>query len=82
MRTTLDIDEKLLESVVKLTGEKSKSKAVGKALEAYKRQKSIDALLAMAGKLEIDDMTEDQNAADLRRQEFLDRLWRGEHDNR
>ena len=82
MRTTLDIDEKLLESVIKLTGEKSKSKAVGKALEAYKRQKSIDALLAMAGKLEIDDMTEDQNAADLRRQEFLDRLWRGEHDNR
>ena len=75
MRTTLDIDEKLLESVVKLTGEKSKSKAVGKALEAYKRQKSIDALLAMAGKLEIDDVTEDQNAADLRRQEFLDRLW-------
>ena len=30
MRTTLDLNEKLLEEVVKLTGEKSKSKAVNK----------------------------------------------------
>ena len=55
MRTTLDIDEKLLGDVVKVTGEKSKSKAVNKALEEYVRSKKIDELRALAGKLDILD---------------------------
>ena len=33
MRTTLDLDPKLLEDVVRATGRKSKAKAVSKALE-------------------------------------------------
>ena len=55
MRTTVDIPEKLLEDVVKLTGEKSKSKALAKALEEYIRKKRIDELWSMAGKLDLDD---------------------------
>ena len=35
MRTTLDIDPDLLEKVVETTGERSKTRAVNRALEEY-----------------------------------------------
>ena len=55
MRTTLDVDEKLLETMLKMTGEKSKSKAVNKAMKDYVRRRSIDDLRAMAGKIDMID---------------------------
>jgi len=44
MRTTLNIDEKLLNNVIKITGEKNKSKAINKALEEYIRKIKIQEL--------------------------------------
>lgn len=55
MRTTLDIDKKLLETVVALTGEKSKSKALNKALEEYIRERRIEELRAMLGTIDLVD---------------------------
>lgn len=55
MRTTLDIDEKLLEDVVALTGEKLKRRAVSKALEEWVRQKRVQKLRAMLGKVDLVD---------------------------
>ncbi|MBI4216079.1 MAG: type II toxin-antitoxin system VapB family antitoxin [Chloroflexi bacterium] len=55
MRTTLDIDPKLLAEVAKLTGEKSKSKALNKALEDYIRHKRIEELRGMLGKVDLID---------------------------
>ena len=74
MRTTLDLDPKLLEEVVKATGQRSKTKAVSKALEQYIRRTKINELRAMAGKFQLDDTREEQRAADRRRQAFLDEL--------
>ena len=54
MRTTLDIDEDLLNNVVQFTGERSKSKAACKALESYVRDQRIASLRAMFGKLDLD----------------------------
>ena len=54
MRTTLDIDEELLEKVVNTTGEGSKSKAVSKALSAYVREIRMKRLLELRGKLDLD----------------------------
>ena len=54
MRTTLDVDPKLLTDVVKVTGEKSKSKAVNKALEEYIRYSRVERLLDLQGKLDLD----------------------------
>lgn len=54
MRTTLEIDKKLLEAVVELTGETSKSRAVNKALEEYVRRMRIEHLLSVRGKLDLD----------------------------
>jgi len=53
MRTTLDLDPKLLEDVVKATGQKSKTKAVSKALEDYIRDDRLRRLLRRQGKLDL-----------------------------
>lgn len=55
MRTTLDVDERLLEEASKLMGEKSKSKAVNKILEEYIRRRKIDELRALAGHIDLVD---------------------------
>jgi Arc/MetJ family transcription regulator len=55
MRTTLDIDEKLLAEVVAVTGEKRRSKALNKALEEYIRHKRIEELRGMLGKIDLVD---------------------------
>lgn len=55
MRTTLDVDEKLLAEVVKATRANSKSKAVNKALDEYIRRRKIDELRAMLGTVDLVD---------------------------
>lgn len=54
-RMTLDIDRKLLEEVVWLTGEKTMSRAVNRAMEAFVRRKRIEELRSMAGKVDVAD---------------------------
>lgn len=55
MRTTVDIKEGLLEELVKLTGEKSKNKALNKAIEEYVRRRRIEELRAMLGTIDLVD---------------------------
>ena len=55
MRTNLDIDSTLIESVVEATGEKTKSKAVTMALQEYIRRTKIDGLRTIAGRLFLED---------------------------
>ena len=55
MRTTLNIDGKLLETVVEATGEKTKSKAVNAALKEYIRRKHVQELIDSWGKIIVDD---------------------------
>ena len=60
MRTTTDLDENLLEQVIEATGEKSKTKAVNKAMKEYVRQLHIKHLLPREGTfdLNLDDWYE------------------------
>ena len=58
MRTTLDIDGKLLDSVVDATGEKTKSKAVNAALTEYIRRKHVQELIDSWGTIIVDDHCE------------------------
>ena len=55
MRTTLDIDSRLLEEVAKTTGEKTLSKAVSQALEEFIRRRKIERLIELAGKIDLVD---------------------------
>ncbi len=54
MRSTLNIPDDLLSEVQKITGEKSKTKAIVAAMQEYIRQKKIKELLALRGKIKID----------------------------
>ena len=74
MRTTLDIDGKLLESVVDATGEKTKSRAVNAALKEYIRRKQVQELIDSWGTIVVDDYSDDALKLDLKRRAFLDSL--------
>jgi len=54
MRATLNIPDNLLSEVQKITGEKSKTKAITIAMKEYIRQKKIKELIALRGKIQID----------------------------
>jgi|TARA_Y100000310_G_scaffold246067_1_gene251183 Arc/MetJ family transcription regulator len=53
MRTTLNVDEELLDEVVKATGSKSKSAAVSKVLEEYLTKQRIQQLRSALGTLDL-----------------------------
>ena len=50
MRTTVDVDPKLLEEVERIAGEKTLSKAVTRALEEYVRRRKVEEAIALAGR--------------------------------
>ena len=62
MRATLNIPDDLIEKVQKLSGEKSKTRAITVAMREYIRQKKVKDLLALRGKhnLSFDWKTEEE----------------------
>ena len=54
MRTTIDIDKKLLQEVLEATGERSVTKAVTKALVEYVQQRRLAKLRASLGTWDLD----------------------------
>jgi hypothetical protein len=54
MRATLNIPDDLISEVQKLSGEKSKTKAITTAMEEFIKQKKIKELIALKGKVQID----------------------------
>ncbi len=66
MRTTLNLDAKLLEAVAELTGEKSKGKAVNKALEEYVRRQRVEEIIDMFGKVDMIDNLEELEELELK----------------
>jgi Arc/MetJ family transcription regulator len=55
MRTTLNIKNEFIEEVIKITGDKNKSKAINKALEQFVRESRIKKLLSLKGKLHLEE---------------------------
>lgn len=55
MRTTLNIKDDIIKQVLKLTGAKNKSHAVNEILDAYVREKQMQKLLELRGKLHLED---------------------------
>ena len=77
MRTTLNIDGKLLETVLEATGETTKSKAVNAALKEYIRRKHVQELIDSWGKIIVDDLSEEYDRLDREREEYLESLRNG-----
>ncbi len=55
MRTSLNIDDSLLAKVMQSTGKKSRSEAIRVALSSYLKQQQKNKILALRGKVNIDD---------------------------
>jgi hypothetical protein len=53
MRTTLNVPDELIRKVQKLSGEKSKTRAITVAMEEYIRQKKAKDLLALKGNVAL-----------------------------
>jgi Arc/MetJ family transcription regulator len=73
MRTTLNLNEKLLEEVVCISGEKDKGRAVNKAMEEYVRRQKIERLLAARGAFpDLVDNIKELRRLDLERTKKLE----------
>ena len=77
MRTTINIDDKLLKNVLEATGEKTKSKAVNAALKEYIRRKHVQELIDSWGKIIVDDYSEEHDRLDRERQAYIESLRNG-----
>ncbi|MBC7190331.1 MULTISPECIES: type II toxin-antitoxin system VapB family antitoxin [Thermodesulfovibrio] len=69
MRATLNIPDNLIDEILKITGEKSKTKALIKVMEEYIRQKKISKLIELSGKIEVEDLTEELEIMELQEAE-------------
>ena len=65
MRTTIDVASVLIEEAMKLSGMRKKKEVVTLALEELVRKKRMERLLGLAGKMDISDVTEDLEEAEL-----------------
>lgn len=55
MKTTLNISEELLEEAVRVTGSRTKTEAIHKALIELIRKQKIEDIIGQAGKLDFND---------------------------
>ncbi|MEW6616527.1 MAG: type II toxin-antitoxin system VapB family antitoxin [Thermodesulfobacteriota bacterium] len=75
MRATLNIPDDLLSEVQKITGEKSKTKAITVAMKEYVRQKKIKELIALRGKIQIDYDWEKEEELEMKAQKEREELF-------
>ncbi|TAN41797.1 MAG: type II toxin-antitoxin system VapB family antitoxin [Nitrospirae bacterium] len=59
MRTTIDINEELINDVMKKAGVRTKKAAIVTALQDYLRHKKVEELKALVGNYETFDLTLD-----------------------
>lgn len=64
MRTTLNIDDAVLDRVMHYTETSNRSEAVRTALQAYIRQQELREILAMRGTMEFADDLDEFRALD------------------
>ena len=73
MRATLNIPDTLMKEVQNATGEKSKTQAIVTAMEEYVRRKKLTKLLALKGRIQIEDVTEALEQLEVKEMENHDR---------
>ena len=76
MRATLNIPDDLIKEVQKITGARTKTEAIVISMEEMIRRKKIRNLLALKGKIGIDNVTEELEKQELKEGEEHDRAWR------
>jgi metal-responsive CopG/Arc/MetJ family transcriptional regulator len=67
MRTTIAIDEHLIEELMRVEGDVSRSEAIRRAVEDYLRRKRIDEFMSLAGSGLVDLDWRENKSLDLRK---------------
>jgi Arc/MetJ family transcription regulator len=65
VRTTLDIDEHLIDEAVRLSGERTKAATVEAALREYVRLRRKEALLELPGRILLEENWSELREAEL-----------------
>lgn len=76
MRATLNIPDDLISEAQKLSGEKSKTKAIIIAVQEFVKEKKLRKILALRGKIRIKDVTEELDELEMKEREENDKRWR------
>lgn len=66
MRTTLNIDDDLIQEVMRFTKSENRSEAIRIALKSYIRQQELRQIRAMRGTMDIDDSWRELRALDTK----------------
>ena len=66
MRTTLDLDDHLMEALMARHPGETKTKAVETAIAEHVRRGAVDWLLENAGRIEIEDVSAELRAVERR----------------
>lgn len=74
MRATLNIPDDLLEEVQKISGQKSKTKAITTAMQEFIKQRKIKELIALKGKVRIDYDWEKEEELEMKAQKKREKL--------
>jgi hypothetical protein len=64
MRTTLDLDDGLVEALTSRHPGLSRTEAIERAIKAYLEGEAVERLLSLAGSFEIEDVSADLRAVD------------------
>ena len=78
MRTTLDLDEKLIEELLKATDAKTKTEAIHLAMSELIRRQKREKLKSLSGKIRIDLNRRKREQTELEYQKRLKRRWGGD----
>ena len=74
MRATLNIPDELLSETQKISGEKSKTKAIIIAMQEFIRQKKMKELIALKGKVEINYDWQKEEEREVKAQKKREKL--------
>lgn len=77
MRTTLNLDENLVKELMTITGAKTKTQAIHQAIAEFIRQRRLEGLKALSGKVHLDLDWRELEEQELKAQEERERRWRG-----
>jgi hypothetical protein len=77
MRTTLDIDDRLLEALMARSPGLSKTKAIERAIDHYVKEDVYERVRALRGAFpDMEDNTAELDRLDIERQRRIERQWR------
>ncbi len=77
MRTTLDLDEKLIRQLMNVTAAKTKTDAIHQAAAELIRRKKLDQLKSLSGTIHLDLDWKRMEAVELQHQSSLKRRRHG-----